>query len=473
MARQSLLTRNQVKRLEPQVKPLPQLQLINGRLVSYTDNRDNYVIKGYMINDIIYSIVKMIADKARVAPWGLYTIKDEQSYKELQAVIRKKEFSLAHMGNLQRKALVPVQNAGKWSDLIKYPNVYQGFNDLTSDSISFKLITGNKFLWGNKLTGGANAGIPYEIEVLPAQWVDIISNGMFPARAMGYTIQTMIPGEIYLPETILHEKYFNPHFDINGNQLYGMSPIKAGLRRLQKSNLQLTAEAANWQNEGIKGIIAMKNQMGQVDGEEAQTQVEGLAETVRQEWSGSGNRGKMGVSGYDLSWIPIGLNAEEMALIESGLVDLRMMCNWFGGVPSQLLNDPARSTYNTVSEAEKALTTRCVMPELCATKDAYNRKFSQDWGLPKGVIVDFDLSVFSELQEDVGRIADWTSKMVYVVPDDQAELCGLAATGLPVMKEPWVMMGGNRVPLSDFQANAVDAALNNPNNPDNGNQNNP
>ena len=174
----------------------------------------------------------------------------------------------------------------------------------------------------------------------------------------------------------------------------------------------------------------------------------------------------MGVSGYDLSWIPIGLNAEEMQLIESGLVDLRMMCNWFGGVPSQLLNDPARSTYNTVSEAEKALTTRCVLPELCATKDAYNRKFSTDWGLPKGVIVDFDMSVFSELQEDVAKVATWTSQLIAVSPNEQRELCGLAALPDPQMSEPWVMPIG-RQPLSERQMNSVDNAINDPNNPDN------
>jgi phage portal protein BeeE len=192
-----------------------------------------------------------------------------------------------------------------------------------------------------------------------------------------------------------------------------------------------------------------------------QKHVSDLAETMRQEWTGSKNRGRMGISGYDVSWIPIGLNADEMQLIESGLVDLRMMCNWFGGVPSQLLNDPARSTYNTVSEAEKALTTRCVMPELCSSKDSYNRKFSTDWGLPKGNVVDFDISVFQELQEDVSKIADWTSKLVAIIPDEQREQCGLGATGDPAMKDIWVMQGGNRVPLKDMQMNDVDNALSN------------
>jgi hypothetical protein len=138
-----------------------------------------------------------------------------------------------------------------------------------------------------------------------------------------------------------------------------------------------------------------------------------------------------------------------------------MMCNWYGGLPSQLLNDPDRSTFNTVTEAEKALTTRCVLPELCSTKDAYNRKFSQDWGLPKGMIVDFDMSVFSELQENVKEVATWTSQIIAISPNEQRELCGLGALPDPEMSEPWVMPAG-RQPLSQVQQNAVDNALNDP-----------
>jgi phage portal protein BeeE len=269
----------------------------------------------------------------------------------------------------------------------------------------------------------------------------------------------MIPNNKYLPEVILHEKYFNPNYDINGNQLYGMAPLRAGLKRLQKSNSQLTAETATWNNEGIKGIVHMKHKIGEVEPESAVNEVASLAETIRQEWSGSSNRGKMGASAYDLGWIPIGLNAEEMLMIESGWVDVQMLCNIFGGVPSRLLNDPKGSTYNNVTEAEKSLTTRCVLPELCSTKDCLNRKAASEWGLPVGGIIDFDMSYFAELQEDVGKVADWTSKLVAIIPDEQREQCGLAATGDPIMSQVWVMQGGNRVPLKDMQMNEVDNAL--------------
>lgn len=449
-------------RVDPINSLIPNLQIINGRLIAYDDNQNNYIVKGYNINDIIYSIVRLITDKARVAPWGIYKMQDEQAYKSLQATYRMKDYNLKQAANLHKKALVPFDNAGKWNELIKYPNFQQGFNDFVADGIAFKLLTGNKYIWANMLSAGANAGTPYELYLLPSQWVNIYSNGLFPAKPTGY-MMIIIPDSNYTPETILHEKYFNPNYDVNGNQLYGMAPLRAGLKRLQKSNLQLVAEAASWQNEGIKGIVALKNNIGQASGEEAQQQVQLLTETLRNEWQGPQNRGRMGTSGYDLSWIPIGLNSEEMSLIESGWVDIAMLCNIFGGVPDILLNNPKASTYNNVQEAEKALTTRIVLPELCATKDGLNRKASQDWGLPKNAIIDFDMTYFSELQEDVGKVADWTSKLIAVIPDEQREQCGLSATGDPLMKEIWVMQSGNRIPLSEFNANAVDNALNNPN----------
>ena len=70
------------------------------------------------------------------------------------------------------------------------------------------------------------------------------------------------------------------------------------------------------------------------------------------------------------------------------------------------------------------------------------------------------MSVYSELQQDVSKTADWTGKLLAVSPNEQRELLGLAALDFPEMSEPWVQQTG-RVPLSEFQMNEVDNALNN------------
>jgi hypothetical protein len=80
--------------------------------------------------------------------------------------------------------------------------------------------------------------------------------------------------------------------------------------------------------------------------------------------------------------------------------------------------------------------------------------------MPKNGIIDFDMSYFAELQEDVKEVATWTSQLIAISPNEQRELCGLAAIPDPQMSEPWVMPIG-RQPLSERQMNEVDNALNN------------
>lgn len=436
------------------------LQLINGRLVPYSDKPDNYIVKGYNINDVVYSIVKLITDKVKVAPWGIYQIEDESAYKQLQALRSHKSLTpqqYIKSLSLQQKALMPVRSPGKWGELVKYPNERQTFTDFIADGVAYKLLTGNKFIWASVLPGGVNAGTPNEMWLLPSQHVDIFSTDTFPTKVTGYSIRTWAEGK-YTPGQVLHEMYFNPNWDINGQQLYGMSPLKAALMRLKKNNSLTAAEASTFQNEGIKGLMYMKNQVGQADGDQVLEEVKKLKETMIQEWTGTSNRGRIGLSGYEMGYIPVGMTSEEMQIIESSWLDLRYFCNIYG-VPSQLLNDPDNKIYSNVKDGEKALTTRCAIPELNSARDNLNRKASTEWGLPKGQVIDYDLTVYSELQADVAQTAEWTGKLIAISPNEQRELVGLAALPDPEMSEPWVL-GMGRQPLADFQANAVDNALN-------------
>lgn len=439
------------------------IQMINGRLVGYTDNQENYIVKGYNINDVIYSIVNLIVEKCKVADFNLYKIKDEAAYKSLNSLKSKGELTAKEyvkVLSLQNKALTPITDPGigplgKWHDLLEYPNPEDTFAEFMGNSIAYKLITGNKYIMGKPLGGGANAGVPNEITLLPSQWVSIFATFTFPARVTGYVIPVW--GLNFLPEEVAHEKFFNPNWEVNGGQLYGQSPLKAALLRIKKNNSLTAAEASTFQNEGIKGIMYMKNKVGEVDGDMVLPEVKALKETMMGEWSGVQNRGRIGISGYDMGYIPVGMTGEEMEIIESSYLDLRYFCNIYG-VPSQLLNDPMSRTYNTQKEVEKALTSRCAVPRLNEMKNTLNRKGTENWGLPKGYVIDYDMSCYPELQADVKDTAEWTSKLTAISPNEQRELCGLAALTEPEMNEPWVLSMG-RQPLTDYQQSVVDAAL--------------
>ena len=160
-----------------------------------------------------------------------------------------------------------------------------------------------------------------------------------------------------------------------------------------------------------------------------------------------------------MGWIPIGLSSEDMQLIESEKWDLRRLCSVFG-VQSQLLNDPDNKTYNNQQEAEKALTLRCALPELTSYRDSFNHKLHKDLGGKLNEIIDFDMSCYSELQDNVKDVADWTSKLLAVSPNEQRELCGLESIDDEALNEVWVQQSG-RVPLTEFQMTDVENDLNN------------
>lgn len=441
------------------IRASQQFQLINGRFVAYSDNQLNYLQKGYDINDIIYSIVTLIMDKCRVAPWNMYKIADESAYKSLKGMLNKKQWSerdYKKACDLQKKSLEVISNPGKWGELLKYANEYETFNDFVANGIGYKLLTGNKYVFANMIKGGLNSGVPNELWLLPSQWTQIKATDTFPTRVSGYNVSVW--NQDYNKEEILHEKYFNPNWDINGQQLYGTSPLKAALRLLQRNNSSLTASASAFDNEGVKGVLYMKNQVGQVDGDIVLDEVSKLKGTMTREWSGADNRGRMGLAGYEVGWIPIGLNNEDMQLIESEKWDLRRLCSVYG-VPSQLLNDPDNKSYNNAKEGEVALTTRCALPLLTSFRDALNRKGVM-WGVPKGAIIDFDMTVFTELQEDVKEMVQWLEKLPFMPPNRKLDLLNLEQIKDPIMDEPWITQGMGQ-PLSEWQMNDVDNALNN------------
>ena len=440
---------------------LPSYQFIDGRLVSIADNPQNYIDKAYDINDIIYSIVTIIMDKIRIAPWAVYTVKDTTAMKQLHGMQMKSVWGVKDFGiakDLHHKAFELAKDPGKLGELMQYPNEQETMSELVANGAGYKLLIGNQYVWGKPLMAGANKGLPYDLWNLPAQWTQIKATDTFPTRITGYTVSV---GNIdYLPNEIMHIKNWNPNWNINGDQLYGMSPLKAALKLTNRNNSSMTASAASFQNEGVKGILYMENQVGQVNGDEVVSEVKKLASTMHKSWQGEKNRSKIGLSGYTMGWLPIGLNSEEMQVIESEKWDLRRLCSVFG-IQSQLLNDPDNKTYANQEEAEKALTTRCALPALTAFRNNFNRKLSKDWGGKPGQIVDFDMSVYSELQQDTKDMVGWLTPLLEKgLPLNRAlGLLNLEKLD-PIFDESWITQGMGQ-PLSDWQATAVDNALNN------------
>ena len=417
-----IFTKKKINTLFPTIPMNSQIAIERGIVTWQGADQRSFVDDGYVANDIVYSIIKLITDKAKIAPFHVYKVVDEKAAKKYKSLAAQKDINLKELETLHKKAYELYTGDQRLNELLKYPNEEDCWSDLVEQWCGFKLITGNSFIYGKLIEAGNNQGKPFELFALPSQYMAIIANiNVFPPTRAGYQLYY---GQMWSFDTkeILHDKYFNPQWGVTGGQLYGQSPLRAAAKNLTRSNEAKTAAVASFQNGGPAGVLFMNDD--RFDPTSGQQQAQALKKAVSEK-GGSLNYNSIAVSGYKVDWKQIGLSPVELNIIESEKWDLKALCNIYG-VPSQLLNDSDSKTYNNQREGEKALTLRCAIPLLNALTENLNRKLHTDWGY-KGtnLYVDYDLSVYGELEANKSEQTDWLDKAWWISPKQKLDIMNI------------------------------------------------
>lgn len=452
----------------------PGFRFIGGNLVPYNTDKLTYIEKAYLLNDIVYSIVKLILDKAVQAPPAIYTIQDEAKFFQYSGLLAKMSGTnpgsktgedFRKIRELRHKALRLDTSDEYLNELIKQPNENESFADHNYGLWGYKLITGDYFEAGwEPIAGGLNAGKPTQLYGLPTQFMSILASNSLPISEDGYLLQ--LGSEIpFSKADILHEKYWTPEWDMYGKQLQGLSPLRAALKRIQRNNEVVTRGAKSAENAGADVIVYMDSEAALADnGKFGWKQMGALKDSWVAEQAGSENAGKAVFSAYKVGATRLGLSPVELDLLASEGVDMRYLCNIYG-VPSQMMNDPDNKTYANQAEGEKALTTRCAMPLLVGRQRNFNRKLRQ---LPKykngNKVFEFDMTVYTELEEDKVQLTNWL-KQTYLpirrqleilnedIPDSmtEEELNAIPVpSGMTLLSELFTTpLDGNTLPVDD------------------------
>jgi HK97 family phage portal protein len=417
-----IFTKKKINTLFPTIPMNSQIAIERGIVTWQGADQRSFVDDGYVANDIVYSIIKLITDKAKIAPFHVYKVVDEKAAKKYKSLAAQKDINLKELETLHKKAYELYTGDQRLNELLKYPNEEDCWSDLVEQWCGFKLITGNSFIYGKLIEAGNNQGKPFELFALPSQYMAIIANiNVFPPTRAGYQLYY---GQMWSFDTkeILHDKYFNPQWGVTGGQLYGQSPLRAAAKNLTRSNEAKTAAVASFQNGGPAGVLFMNDE--RFDPTSGQAQAQALKTAVSQK-GGAANFNSIAVSGYKVDWKQIGLSPVELNIIESEKWDLKALCNIYG-VPSQLLNDSDSKTYNNQREGEKALTLRCAIPLLNSLTENLNRKLHTDWGY-KGtnLYVDYDLSVYGELEANKSEQTEWLDKAWWISPKQKLDIMNI------------------------------------------------
>ena len=415
----------------------------------------SYVEDGYTGNDIVYSIIRLITEKAKIPEWNEYKVKDEQSYKEYSRKLRRPDLATDYkkLIELQHKALEPVKGYTKIKELLQYPNDDDTWGDLIEKWGGWKLSTGNAFIYGPLIGAGSNKGLPNKLYDLPSQFMQLlVDRNQFPLSALGYQM-TLDGYRDFTRDEIIHDKYWNPRWDTAGSQLIGLAPLFAASKLLTRDNEGKTAMVADFQNGGPAGIIKIKPnaQYAGIDPAVMGTEAAQLKKIIIEN-AGSANRGKIAASGYDVDFVKVGVPAVEMEILNAEKFNQRSLCNVFGGIPSELLNDPDNKSYNNKKEAEKALTVRAAIPLLCPIRDNFNRQKVTRWGNNNGTVVDFNISCFSELEENRSEQVQWLAQADWLALKQKYEIMGLEVPTYidqKLLEEIYLKSG--QTPISDMQ----------------------
>ncbi len=82
-----LKTKQKLNTILPNIPFNGQVAIQQGIVTWQGGDNISFVNDGYQANDIVYSIVKLITDKAKIAPWHVYKVVDEVAAKKYKALM--------------------------------------------------------------------------------------------------------------------------------------------------------------------------------------------------------------------------------------------------------------------------------------------------------------------------------------------------------------------------------------------------
>lgn len=428
--------------------PYSLLQMFGLSLVWGKWNAKDYITEGYMKNASLYAIINRITKTAATAPFKVYRVKDEKKfakYKSWTGVNATKE---SMQKALLIKAMVYEEdNKHPLNELINKPNPWQGGAEFTGNSIGFRLLTGNRFLLLTQLDIGLNTGNIASLVNLPPDDVAVKSDGtLFGVDS--YVLQ--IGNSVALPkESVIHSKYPNYNIDTMGSHLKGMSPLQAGQRNLDRDEKAESRAVTMLQNAGAAGMVFNKNV-----NEWSPEQAAQIKDKLHDDVMGLENTAKIVAANGDLGYLEFGKNATELGILEQEKQSMQKLCNLYG-VPFILFNSDS-STYNNIQEAKKELITMAVVPELAALRD--------DWNAIAGMYkdsdlyVDYDLSVYPELQEDMEKTMRIMKESYWITPNEKRIAMGFDEDADEEMMDRYLVPSG-LTEISQLNPEAVQAQM--------------
>lgn len=407
-------------------------------------NQLENITKGLLGSYDVYSIVRRIAKTAAGIPLYVYKVKDDGALKEYEYASKQHNFttqSVVRKQLLKTKALELVDAANPLQVLIDTPNPIYTSAEHKEGAYMFRLLTGNTYLYAPLLELGPSAGQPGEMWLLPSQFTVPKLSNTWPRAIAGYQLNLGRPIDLSA-EDVIHIRYFNPNFTLAGDELVGLSPLKAGSKLLDRQISETDYMVNAFQNSGISGAFANES----MDWDEKDVAGYGkMKSDFYSEASGTRNARKILFTGGKWKYHQIGLGPVDMDVLNSEVRTFKKLCNLYG-ISDILFNNSDASTESNVKEMVKQMYTNAALPEVYAYRDAINARITPAFN-KKGAkyFVDCDISGIPELQEDMKLMADIFAALPIMCPNVINDAFGNGKSTDPLMDKWYIKTGYNAI----------------------------
>jgi HK97 family phage portal protein len=408
--------------------------VIGKNATSYDANGDTYLEQGFLNNPVVYSVIKQRSDKARQIPFYVKKVKDESAKKSYQYFVKSVKWSPKPYQFIKQEQIKAKAFDEEFFDFpLERPNPLQTWGDIVGLYETNMAYNGNCYLYMLK---GEFKSEPLAVYVLPSHMVEIVMKTNASMLGLENPIDhyMLIEGNRYVKfdvEDIIHIKYPNPEYDMNGAHLYGLSPLRAALRNIQSSNLGIDLNVDTMLNGGAFGFIHGKNGMPL-----NKDQADEIKDRMTEMRASKDVLGKISGASGELGFTQIRLSAKEMELFQYFKFDEKQICNALGW-SDLLLNNDDGAKYDNVESAERRCVVNTSMPSLQLLDEALTDKFLPLFKGYDKTVLEHDPSDLPEMQQDMETLMKWLSAAIdkgVISRDESRDFLKLPKLGTPEME---------------------------------------
>lgn len=432
-------------------------QFTGGGYTSYDINGKTYIDKGYNLNPDVYACVNQMATKTQSVPYCVKKIDDKVSYSKLNQLNTATKGLYSFIQNVKKLQLE--KKAYKEQEMpfpLEKPNELQTWSEVWALYKTYMKTVGNCYFYLMSPEDGMNKGTPVQLYVLPAHLMQIVlkpnANMLGVESPIDYYI--MIEGNMmvkFFAKDIIHIKYSNPNFDMNGEHLYGMSPLRSALRNINSQNSGIDLNIKTLQNGGAFGFI--HGTSTPLTPDQAQSLKERLVEMDRS----TERLSRIAGSSAEVGFTRISLTTDELKPFDYLSWDRKTICNVLNW-PDELINNDGKASLGSTdtNQARKQAITDNILPDLKLLEAALNKEFLPRFKGYENTVIEWDVTELPEMQADIKDMMEWM-KDAPITPNEMRTVLKYETISDDGMDVVW--MPTNKQRIDDVSAGVMDNPL--------------